>query len=117
MDGDTKSLVEIESCLLMWNGVKPTVDSAGNNINFWITDKVPAMDELNDGEDCFIYTESEYDANQNKIAVKVNALPQYLNCIIDSSNNVTHSLDFGLPKEVYMGYVNYDENATLYHNF
>lgn len=75
------------------------------------------MDDLNDGEDCFIYTESEYDANNNKIAVKVNSLPQYLNCIIDSSNNVTHSLDFGLPKEVYMGYVNYDENATLYYNF
>ena len=117
IDGDTKSLVEIESSLLMWNGVKPTVDSAGNNINFWITDKISAMDDLNDGEDCFIYTESEYDINNNKIAVKVNALPQYLNCIIDSSNNVTHSLDFGLPREIYMGYVNYNENATLYNSF
>lgn len=117
IEGDTKSLVEIESCLLMWNGVKPTVDSTGNNINFWITDKIAAMDDLNDGESCFIYTESEYDVNNNRIAIKMNSLPQYLNCIIDSSNNVNYSLDFGLPKEVYMGYVNYDENATLYSNF
>lgn len=117
LDGDTKSLVEIESCLLMWNGSKPTVDSTGNNINFWITDNLAAMDALNDNEPCYLYTESEYDASNNKIAIKVNQLPQYINCMIDTSNNVTHSLDFGLPKEVYMGYVNYDENATVYNNF
>jgi hypothetical protein len=64
-----------------------------------------------------LYTESEYDAAGNKIAIKVNQLPQYLNCMIDSSNNVTYSLDFGLPKEVYMGYVNYSTEATVYGNF
>lgn len=117
LDGDTKSLLEIESCLLMWNGVKPLVDSAGNNIDFWITDDLQVMKDLNDDEPCFIYTESEYDSSENQIAIKVNELPQYINCLIDSSNNVTHSLDFGLPKEVYMGYVNYDEDATIYNNF
>lgn len=117
LDGDTKSLVEIESCLLMWNGRKSTVDSTGNNINFWITDDLEAMNTLNDNEHCWLYTESEYDAAGNKIAIKVNQLPQYLNCMIDSSNNVTYSLDFGLPKEVYMGYVNYSTEATVYGNF
>jgi hypothetical protein len=93
------------------------VDSAGNDIDFWITDDLQVMKDLNDDEPCFIYTESEYDSSENQIAIKVNELPQYINCLIDSSNNVTHSLDFGLPKEVYMGYVNYDEDATIYNNF
>ena len=75
------------------------------------------MGDLNDGEPCFIFTESEYDSSQNRIAVRVDELPQYLNCMIDSSNNVTHSFDFGLPKEIYMGNMNYSQDVTLYANF
>lgn len=117
LDSDEKNLVEIESALLIWNGIKPTVDSAGNNIDFWITDNVEEMNDLNDNEPCFIYTESEYDVNNHRIAIKTNELPQYINCMVDSSNNVTYSLDFGLPKEVYMGNVVYTEDATIYGNF
>lgn len=36
----------------MWNGRKSTVDSTGNNINFWITDDLEAMNTLNDNEHC-----------------------------------------------------------------
>jgi len=117
LDTDEKNLVEIESALLMWNGIKPMTDLSGNIINFWITDNLDEMDELNDSDPCFIYTESEYDINNRKIAIKVNQLPQYLNCSIDTSSNVTYSLDFGLPKEIYMGNMNYSEDATIYANF
>lgn len=117
LDTDEKNLVEIESALLMWNGIKEIKDSSGNDINFWITDDLEIMNTLNDGDPCFIYTESEYDANNHKIAVKTNQLPQYLNCIIDDSNNVSYSLDFGLPKEIYMGNMSYSEGATIYANF
>ena len=117
LDSDEKSLVEIESALLMWNGVKETVDSNGNNIYFWITDNVEEMNDLNDNEPCYIYTESEYDVQNHKIAIKTNELPQYINCIVDSSDNVTYSLDFGVPKEIYMGNLNYSPDAPIYANF
>lgn len=117
LDNDEKNLVEIESALLIWNGVKPLEDSAGNPIYFWITDDLPEMGDLNDGDPCFLFTESEYDASQTRIAVRVDELPQYLNCLIDSSSNVTHSFDFGLPKEIYMGNMNYSQDVTLYANF
>lgn len=93
------------------------IDSAGNPINFWITDDLTEMDTLNNGDHCYIYTESENDVSGKQIAVRTNSLPQYINCMVDSSDNVTHSLDFGLPKEVYFGLVNYDESATIYANF
>ena len=117
LDSDEKNLVEIESALLMWNGIKSTVDSAGNPIYFWITDNLQEMDDLNDGDPCYIYTESEYSENNQRIAIKTNSLPQYINCMIDQSNNVTYSLDFGLPKEIYMGNMSYLEDATIYANF
>jgi hypothetical protein len=75
------------------------------------------MADLNDGDHCFLYTESEYNVDGGRIAIKTNHLPQYLNCIIDSNSNVTYSLDFGLPKEIYMGNMNYSEDATIYANF
>lgn len=73
------------------------------------------MKKLNESP-CYLYTESAYDSSSNQIAIKVNQLPQYLNCII-SNNNVTHSFDFGLPKEIYFGNVGYTENATVYYNY
>ena len=116
LDNDEKNLMEIESALLIWNGIRPLTDSAGNSIDFWITDDLDEMSVLNDDDPCFIYTESEYNSEQTRIAIKVNQLPQYLNCMINS-NNVTHSFDFGLPKEIYMGDVNYSPDVTLYANF
>ena len=117
LDSDDKNLVEIESALLMWNGIHPLVASDGSTVPFWITDNIPEMDELNDGDPCYIYTESEYDADDNRIARRITALPKYINCTIDQWNNVAYSLDFGLPKEIYMGNVNYTEDATIYANF
>lgn len=68
-------------------------------------------------EPCWLYTESEYDAGGQQIAIRTSTLPQYMNVLVDGSNNVTFSLDFGLPKEVYFGNVAYSDNATVYANF
>ena len=108
-------LEEISNCLVLYNGSKSLTDSSGTNIDFWITDDLYEMKKLNESP-CYLYTESAYDSSSNQIAIKVNQLPQYLNCII-SNNNVTHSFDFGLPKEIYFGNVGYTENATVYYNY
>jgi hypothetical protein len=75
------------------------------------------MNTLNDKEPCFIYTVSEYDVSGNRIAYRRNTLPQYLNLIIDDYKNVSESLDFGMPKEVYCGNINYSPEKTIYDRF
>ena len=117
LDNDEKNLMEIESSLLLWNGIKPIEDSNGRDIWFWVTDDIEEMDTLNEGEPCFLFTDSEWDRNGNRIAIRVTELPQFLNCTIDASNNVLYSFDFGLPKEIYMGNMNYEETSTIYANF
>lgn len=106
-------LQEIESSLVMWNGLKRVEDSNGNIFDFWLTDDLDLMGET----PCYIFTENEYDASGNRIAIQVNRLPQYINCLTDSSSNVSYSLDFGLPKEIYFGNYAYSEDATVYSNF
>lgn len=44
-------------------------------------------------------------------------MPQYISYVIDKNNNVTESLDFGLPREMYVDKVNYSEDTTIYANF
>lgn len=97
----------------MWNGLKRVEDSNGNIFDFWLTDDLDLMGET----PCYIFTENEYDASGNRIAIQVNRLPQYINCLTDSSSNVSYSLDFGLPKEIYFGNYAYSEEATVYSNF
>ena len=96
----------------MYNGLKRMRDSEGHDTVFWITDDLPEMYQLNDGEPCHLYTTHVISA-----ATSTMALPQYINCIYDASNNITASLDFGVPKEIYFGNYAYPEDVTVYANF
>ena len=114
---DSKAISEISSSLLLYNGSRAINDVKGSSIFFNITDDVVEMNRFNDKTPCFIWTTSEEDIQGNRIAVRVNQLPQYLNVLIDNSKNVTDSLDFGVPREVYCGKVNYPEASTLYYRY
>ena len=116
LDGDEKSLEEISSALVFYNGHKDLVDHKGNAVPFWITDDLSEMAVLNDKTACYLWTTSET-FNDKKIAVKKTSLPQYISYIIDKNNNVTESLDFGLPREMYVDRVNYSEDTTIYANY
>lgn len=74
------------------------------------------MSALNDGEMCFLYTNSEFDEDGNRIAIPRTSLPQYISYITKPDNSVKYSLDFGLPKEIYTNYT-YNENSTIYNQF
>lgn len=74
------------------------------------------MAALNDKSACFLWTNSET-FNDKKIAIKKTKLPQYISYVIDKNNNVTESLDFGLPRETYIDRINYSEDTTLYANY
>lgn len=100
----------------MYNGHKDLVDYRGGQIPMWISDDLSEMALLNDKTACFLWTDKET-YNGEKIAVRKTRLPQYISYRIDKNNNVTESLDFGLPREMYVDKVNYSEDTTIYANF
>lgn len=116
LDGDEKGLEEISSALVLYNGHKDLVDYRGSQIPMWISDDLSEMALLNDKTACFLWTDKET-YNGEKIAIRKTKLPQYITYVIDKNNNVTESLDFGLPREMYVDKVNYSEDTTIYANF
>lgn len=115
-DNNNKSLSDINSTLLFFNGFHALKDVANNDVPFWLSDDVSAMNILNDGEMCYLITENEVDKNGFNIATKCDELPQFTRYFYNA-NNVTDSFDFGLPKETYILNINYEEDATLYNKF
>ena len=45
--------------------------------DYYITDDVQTMATVNDGSPCYIFTLSEYDSSNNRIARKINAIPNF----------------------------------------
>ena len=131
LDNDEKSLEEISNSILFYNGTRDLLDIKNKPIKYWITDDLPEMADLNDGQPCWLYTNSDKDTRGNKIAILRTTLPQFIKYrthrIYQSGStgerysvdtgNVEQSLDFGLPKEIYIDGLNYSEDATIYNNF
>lgn len=120
-EDNSKSLSDINSTLLFFNGFKILNDAGKDEetqstLTYWLSDDLVEMKLLNGGELCYLYTEISKDSNGNVIAIKYNELPQFLRYKIDN-NNITHSLDFGVPRELYIPNINYGEDATLYNKF
>lgn len=108
--------IDGENVLLFFNGFQTMYDVNGNLIDYWLTDAVMAMSELNDEEACWLITESEYDKQGNRIANKYNSLPYFSRYYMDGTS-VKASWDFGVPREVYIEGINYTEGATIYNKF
>ena len=131
LDNDEKSLEEISSSILFYNGDIDLVDIRNNPIKYWITDDLPEMADLNDGQPCWLYTNSDKDKSGNTIAILRTTLPQFIKYKTQElwqsgstgelyyvdTGNVEQSLDFGLPKEIYIDGLNYSEDATIYNNY
>lgn len=112
---EDNNLQDITNSLVLYNNRVVLSDIDRNPVKYWITDDLIEMGTLL-GENCWLYTNSDYDASGNYIAVRLYELPQYTSISFDSSNNVVKSFDFGLPKETYLP-VNYTENKTLYNQY
>lgn len=121
LDNNSKSLSDISSTLLFFNGFKETKDAGDPETTqgtppFWLTDDLYEMLFLNDGEVCYLFTEIENNKNGEIIAHKYTELPQFIRYITDN-NTINESWDFGKPKEIYIPNINYSEDATLYNKF
>lgn len=115
-DNNKKTLSDINSSLVFYNGNITPKDINGKEINYWLTDDISEMGLLNDGKPCYLYTEGETDKNGNKIACKISSMPQFIRYNI-VNNIINHSWDFAVPKEIYIPNTTYDEKTTIYNRF
>lgn len=78
--------------------------AVGNpDVNYWLTDDIGEMVELNDGTPCWLLTNSEYDAAGNQIAKELHYFPYFTRDIVLFGNygNIVHSWNFGHPQVIY----------------
>ena len=96
-DSDGKTL-DGSGILLMRNG-------SARYPYFKVTDDIPAMSVLNDGEPCWILTPG------TQVGVIIHTYARY---VYGSDLVVDHSLDFGLPRELYIPGLSYDADKAIY---
>ena len=104
--------------LLFFNGYKSMTSGRPRSLEYYLTDDTPYMNMMNEGSSCWIYTNSEYDRDGNRIGIKLDKLPVFERYQTDESSGfIRKSLDFGSPRELYIPSYTHLENATLYDYF
>ena len=109
-DKDGKS-VDGANVLLFFNGKVEMDNVNGKWIGFYLTDDIPEFEQLNEGEPCWIYVGSN---NGGMYSYDVGALPCFSRYLTNDNGRVTHSWDFGTPKELYINGWNIDSNSDIY---
>lgn len=116
LENDEKSLSDISSVLLFYNGRVQPEDFDGNRIRYKLSDDVFEMYELNNKTPCWLFSDYDYTANLQIITYDCSTLPQFLRYKI-VGNQVQASWDFGKPKEIYIPDITYNEGLTIYDRY
>lgn len=116
LENDEKSLSDISSVLLFYNGQVEPKDFDGNRIRYKLSDDVGEMYFLNNKTPCWLFTDGTTDVNNNTISYNCATLPQFLRYKI-VGNQVQTSWDFGKPKEIYIPDTTYEDNKALYEQY
>lgn len=86
-------------------------------IYYYITDDVQTMVDLNDSSPCYIFTMDEYDINNNRIARKINRVPNFTRDWINGAEQegyMVHSWNFGHPQETYVPNLYSTDGDSIY---
>lgn len=116
LENDEKSLSDISSVLLFYNGQLEPEDFGGNRIRYRISDDINEMYVLNDKTPCWLFSDELNDANGKQILQDCITLPQFLRYKI-VGNQVQASWDFGKPKEMFIPNTTYNDNTTIYNQY
>lgn len=100
--------VDGANVLLFYNGKTELKDSEGNRIGLTVSDDIPEFEQLNEGEPCWIWS---YDWD---VSDTFNYLPVFSRYLTNENGWVTHSWDFGTPKEIYIPDYNIDNSSDIY---
>lgn len=115
MSDNQREAVDIANNLVIYCGRHNLTDNNGQPISYYLTDDLPEMVELN-RKPCYLLTESTSDKNARDVAIAVERLPLFLSMRL-IGERITDSFDFAVPKEVFVGIIDYPESVTLYNRY
>jgi hypothetical protein len=101
--------VDGSNVLLFYNGKQILKDVEENVLNFGISDDIPQFETLNDGEPCWVWS-----YNWNNSITYFDYLPIFSRYYTNENNWVTHSWDFGTPKQIYIPDYSIDNSSDIY---
>lgn len=107
-DKDGKG-VDGANVLMFYNGKQLLEDAEGNGLYFGISDDIPQFDTLNDAEPCWIWS-----YNWDNSITYLNYLPVFSRYVTNENGWVTHSWDFGTPKQIYIPDYSIDNSSDIY---
>lgn len=116
LENDEKSLSDISSVLLFYNGQVEPEDFDGNRIRYKLSDDLTEMYLLNNKTPCWLFSDYDYTSDFQVITYDCTTLPQFLRYKI-VGNQVQASWDFGKPKEVFLPNITYNDNTTIYSQY
>lgn len=90
--------------LLFFNSFVNTVSEDNQVVYYNLTDDLPDMGRLNDGQPCWINTIISTDALGNTIAIRRSSIPFFSRDIYDNGEegNIVHSWNFGHPQDTFV---------------
>lgn len=106
-DKDGKG-IDGANVLLFYNGKQEAKDVEGNYIQYQLSDDIPEFEELNEGEPCWII------AGLSDYTLSINNLPVFSRYLTNENGWVTHSWDFGTPRETYIEGWTIDNTSDIY---
>lgn len=113
---EQRESVDISNNLVIFNRKQELRNSAGEIMEYWLTDDVTEMVTLNNGKSCYLLTKSPEDRSGNTIALSYTSLPMFMSIRV-VNNNVVASFDFAKSKESYIPTITYPEEVTLYEKY
>lgn len=116
LENDEKSLSDISSVLLFYNGQVTPTDFDGNSIKYKLSDDVSEMYTLNNKVPCWLFSDVLTDVNGKQILQDCITIPQFLRYKI-VGNQVQASWDFGKPKEMFISNTTYNDDTTIYNQY
>ena len=114
MDSGEKKNVDSKYTLLFFNGFISNFNVDYEPIDFWLTDDLGYMIQLNDNR-CWLYTTKET-CNGERIAIKITDLP-YFSRYTRTNRYPILSLDFGTPSEVFEDTLSLGNNSNIYQRY
>jgi hypothetical protein len=110
---ETKNFIKLTidgaNVLLFYNGRVELKDTEGAWINFGLSDDIVEFERLNEGEPCWIWS-----MNWDYSGTHLRYLPMFSRYKTNANGWVTHSWDFGTPKQLYVPDYNIDSSSDIY---